>query len=60
MFSIIYFALCLIVGVLGISRWGGFLLHFFLAVFITPPGALLLMILLMRRKKAPRIEVFEK
>ncbi len=54
MYPIIYFALCLIVGILGVNRRGGFLLYFFLAVVITPPGTLLLMILLSYCKRAPR------
>ena len=56
MFEIIYLVLALLVGCLAINMRGGFLLHFFMALVLTPPGALLVMILITgrrRRKGAP-------
>jgi len=51
LFPALYFALCILVALFGIGRWGGFLLYFAIAFFVTPIGALLLLIVTSRRRK---------
>lgn len=50
---LVYVAVCLLIGVIGESRRGGFVLYFLLAVVTTPPVALLAMILTTPRPKKP-------
>ncbi|MGI6247467.1 MAG: hypothetical protein ACOYJQ_17110 [Pseudochelatococcus sp.] len=42
---VIYFMLCVLVGILGLGYWGGFLLYFILALAMTPLVALLVLII---------------
>lgn len=49
-----YVGICLLIGLIGESRRGGFVLYFLLATIATPPVALLAMILMTPRPKHPK------
>lgn len=50
---LVYVGICLLIGLIGESRRGGFVLYFLLAFAITPPVALLVMIVMSPRPKKP-------
>lgn len=53
-FYVIYFAFAVLVGLLGIGRFGGFLLYFFLSLFVTPLVTLLLLAIITPKPKSRR------
>jgi hypothetical protein len=53
-FYVFYFAFALLVGLLGIGRFGGFLLYFFLSLIITPLLTLLILAIITPKPKSRR------
>jgi len=49
--ALIYFAMCILVGLVGIGHRGGFLFYFSLSLFLSPLVGILLLVVLTR---APR------
>jgi len=50
-FPLLYFATAVVVGLLGIGRWGGFLLYFIAALVFSPILTVLFLILITPRAK---------